>query len=55
MNRYPKPRLENRYKSMEHDDTNVGKSVIDLALKAYQSENLSTETIPAAFREVAVT
>lgn len=54
MNRYLVPRLEERYNLMKGKEANPGKSVIDLALKAYQAENPSTETIPVAFREVAI-
>jgi cytochrome P450 len=54
MNRYLVPRLQQRYNMMKRENANPGKSVIDLALKAYQAENPSTETIPAAFEEVAI-
>ncbi|PVI06285.1 cytochrome P450 [Periconia macrospinosa] len=54
MNRYLVPKFEDRYSLMKGSNTNPGKSVIDLALKAYQSGNPSTDTIPTAFKEVAI-
>lgn len=54
MDRYLNPRLNNRYSSILGKKANPGKSIIDLALKAYLAEDSSTESIPTAFKEAAI-
>jgi cytochrome P450 len=54
MNRYLNRVLETRYNSLMGKEYNPGKSVIDLALKAYLKENISAETIPAPFKAAAL-
>ncbi|KAF2743074.1 cytochrome P450 [Sporormia fimetaria CBS 119925] len=57
MNRYLYPLLSKRYASISGPDGgNPGKSVIDLALSAYRSENPSAASrdIPPAFTEAAI-
>ncbi|KAF2675665.1 cytochrome P450 [Lentithecium fluviatile CBS 122367] len=54
MNRYLYPRVKGRYSSILEQEGNPSKSVIDLALKAYQAENPSADSIPVAFLEVAI-
>jgi cytochrome P450 len=54
MNCYLNPRINERYRSVMGKNTNLGKSVIDLALKAYLAENPSAESIPSAFKEAAI-
>jgi cytochrome P450 len=54
MDRYLIPRIEERYSSVLGKKSNRGKSIIDLALKAYLAENASAESIPSAFEEAAI-
>jgi len=54
MDRYLNPLLIERYSHMLGQNANSGKSVIDLALKAYLAENPSGENIPDAFKEAAI-
>lgn len=54
MDRYLNPQLNERYNSVLGKQVNPGKSVIDLALKAYLAENPSAESIPSAFKEAAI-
>jgi len=56
MNRYLNGVLESRYNSLlaKENKPDLGKSIIDLALKAYLKENPSAETIPAPFKEAAL-
>lgn len=54
MNRYLTPRINERYGSFLGKEGNPGKSVIDLALKAYLEENPSAESVPEAFKQAAI-
>jgi len=54
MNRYLNPRLTTRYNSVIGKQSNPGKSVIDLALKAYLAENPSADSIPDTFKDAAI-
>lgn len=56
MDRYLNPQLDNRYKAVLDKHTNSVKSVIDLALNAYLSENPSApaDSIPKAFKDAAL-
>ena len=54
MNRYLNPLFADRYSAFQEKDAGPGKSVIDLALKSYLAENPSAQSIPDAFKEVAI-
>jgi hypothetical protein len=49
MSRYLNPRLTTRYNSVVGKQSNPGKSVIDLALKACLAKNSSADSIPDTF------
>lgn len=56
MNRYLTRELNSRYKTVrdgEETQSPLGKSVIDLALKAYLAETPSAKGINSAFRDLA--
>lgn len=57
MNRYLIRELDARYKTLQNDgetQARLGKSVIDLALKAYLAETPSAKGINPAFKEFAI-
>lgn len=54
MDRYLNPLFDSRYSAFQDKGTIPGKTVIDLALKAYLAENPSAKIIPDAFRETAI-
>jgi cytochrome P450 len=54
MNNYLDREFGKRYRSVLGNTLNPGKSVIDLALKAYLSENPAATGVPAPFRSAAM-
>ncbi|KAF2786086.1 cytochrome P450 [Melanomma pulvis-pyrius CBS 109.77] len=54
MNRYSSLELGERYKSILGKTQNPGKSIVDLALKAYITENPATESIPKTLKDAAM-
>lgn len=54
MNSYLEHELEKRYSSVLDRQHNPGKSVVDLAMKAYLNENPGSKGIPAPFKSAAL-